>query len=157
TLRASLSGTPQRYQFDSHPFNIPGTVKGRLVGGNLALLAHLCGTKSFPSTKNAILFLEDVGEYTYNVDRMLYQLKRSGAFKKVAGVIIGGFTDSKDTDRPFGKTMDEIINEVISDMGVPVCFNFPVSHGLENVALKIGANYKLTISGQHSILKELQP
>ena len=74
------------------------------MGGNLSLLAHLCGTGSDIATRGRILFIEDIGEYTHNIDRMLYQLKRSGKLDKLAGLIVGGFTDMKDTERPFGKT-----------------------------------------------------
>lgn len=153
-LKNTLTGTTQRYQCEGHPYNRPGTASGTLLGGNLALLAHLCGTKSMPSTKNALLFLEDVGEYSYNIDRMLYQLKRNGIFKNVAGIIIGGFTDTKDTERPFGKSTDDIIDDIIGHLGIPVCFNFPVSHNKENVPLKCGVTYKLNVGSSKSTLKE---
>jgi len=127
---------------------------GPLVGGNLALLAHLCGTSSEIKTKNRILFLEDVGEYLYNIDRMLYQLKRNGKFDELSGLIIGGFTDNKDTERPFGKTVDVLIRDVFGEYNYPISFGFPVSHEKENYALKIGLEYNLSISTKKVILKE---
>jgi len=107
------------------------------------LLAHLVGTASDLKTTNKILFMEDIGEYIYSTDRMLYQLKRSGKLDRLAGLIIGRFTDVKDTVRPFGKNVEEAINDIIKDYDYPVCFNFPVSHGTENYALKVGVVYEL--------------
>ena len=85
---------------------------------------------------------------------MMYQLKRSGKLSKLAGLIIGGFTDMKDTDRPFGKPVYQLIHDIIKDYDYPVCFNFPVSHGKENYALKIGAGYKLKVSKSKITLEE---
>ncbi|HSN60112.1 MAG TPA: hypothetical protein VLR49_04205, partial [Ferruginibacter sp.] len=93
--------------------------------------------------------------YLYNADRMLYQLKRSGKMDQISGLILGGFTDMKDTDRPFGKTMDQILQDITADLNIPVCFNFPVSHGKENVALKIGVSYNLIVGTKKVSLKEL--
>lgn len=155
SLKDAIEGKPAHYECPQHAFNKTGEAKGQLVGGNLSLLAHLIGTKSDIKTKNKILFLEDVGEYLYNVDRLLLQLKRSGKFDKLAGLIIGGFTDSRDTERPFGKAIYDIIYEQVSDANFPICFGFPVSHEKENYALKIGAKYKLTITGEISVLQEI--
>lgn len=154
SLRDALEGKKAYYNYPPHPLNVYGKANGTLIGGNLALLAHVIGTDSDFDTKNTILFIEDIGEYIYNVDRMLYQLKRSGKFRKVRGLILGGFTDMKDTDRPFGKTMDEILKSFTSILSYPVCFNFPVSHSRENVALKIGLPYELIVSTESTILKE---
>ena len=118
------------------------------------MLAHLIGTPSDINTKNKILFLEDVGEYLYNIDRLFVQLKRSGNFDQLRGLVIGGFTDSKDTERPFGLSAYEIIHEQIKEYDFPVCFNFPVSHGKENYALKIGVKYSLEVKKERVILKE---
>jgi muramoyltetrapeptide carboxypeptidase len=130
-----------------------GEAKGELVGGNLSLLCHLIGTDSDIKTKDRILFLEDVGEYLYNVDRMMLQLKRSGKLNKLEGLIIGGFTDSKDTERPFGKSVYDIIYEQVNEFDYPVCFGFPVSHGKENFALKIGERYTLHVGESVSLIE----
>jgi muramoyltetrapeptide carboxypeptidase len=145
SVKDALEGKPAAYECAPHPFNREGKATGRLVGGNLTLLAHLAGTASDIDTDERILFLEDVGEYLYNIDRMLLQLKRSGKLKKLAGLIIGGFTDSKDTERPYGKNAYEIIQEAVKDLECPVCFGFPVSHEKENYALKVGATYTLKV------------
>jgi muramoyltetrapeptide carboxypeptidase len=154
SLKDALEGKPSYYECEPHAFNKAGEAKGQLVGGNLSLLAHLIGTKSDIKTKNKILFLEDVGEYLYNVDRLLIQLKRSGKFDKLAGLVIGGFTDSKDTERPFGKSVYDIIYEQVGDYDFPICFDFPVSHAKENYALKVGAKYHLQIQNDKVILWE---
>ncbi|HET9056111.1 MAG TPA: LD-carboxypeptidase [Chitinophagaceae bacterium] len=154
SLKNVLEGKKIKYECQPHEFNRKGEAIGELVGGNLALLAHCVGTSSEIKTKEKILFIEDIGEYLYNVDRMLYQLKRNGKLDKLAGLIIGGFTDMKDTERPFGKSVEEIIKEVTSEYKYPVCFNFPVSHGKENYALKIGVGYKLKVGKNKVILEE---
>jgi muramoyltetrapeptide carboxypeptidase len=154
SLKNALEGKIARYQCDVHDLNHQGEAVGELVGGNLSLLAHLVGTPSDIKTKGRILFLEDVGEYLYNVDRMLHQLKRAGKLTRLAGLIIGGFTENKDTERPFGKSVYEIIHDVVKEYNYPICFDFPVSHEKENYALKVGAGYKLIVGKNKVILEE---
>jgi muramoyltetrapeptide carboxypeptidase len=155
SLQKALAGKKAKYTCAPHAFNKTGTASGELVGGNLSLLAHLTGTPSDINTKNKILFIEDIGEQIYNIDRMLYQLKRSGKLNKLAGLVIGGFTDMKDTDRPFGKTVQEVIQQIIEEYNYPVCFNFPVSHQKENYALKVGVKYQLVVSNKQTKLFEI--
>lgn len=154
SLRHVLEGKKIKYEVETHEFNKKGEVIGETVGGNLALLAHLVGTASDLKTKGRILFIEDVGEYLYNIDRMLYQLKRSGKLDKLAGLIVGGFTDMKDTERPFGQTVYEIIHDAVAEYNYPVCFDFPVSHGERNYALKVGVGYKLKVGKNKVTLEE---
>ena len=154
SLKTTLEGKKQKYNCPVHAFNRKGEAIGELVGGNLSLLAHLNGTDSDIKTKGRILFIEDVGEYTYNVDRMLYQLKRSGKLSKLAGLIVGGFTDMKDTERPFGQTVEEVIRDVVKEYDYPVCFGFPVSHSDNNYALKVGVGYKLKVTKTKVLLEE---
>jgi muramoyltetrapeptide carboxypeptidase len=150
SLKKMLAGKKNKYTCATHIFNNQGTAVGELVGGNLSLLAHITGTPSDINTKNKILFIEDIGEYIYAVDRMFYQLKRSGKLDNLAGLVIGGFTDMKDTERPFGKSIEETIHDIVKDYAYPVCFNFPVSHGKENYALKTGGTYQLSV-GKKSV------
>jgi muramoyltetrapeptide carboxypeptidase len=154
SLKNALEGKKLKYSCEPHEFNKKGEAIGELIGGNLTLLAHLIGTDSDIKTRGRILFLEDVGEYLYNIDRMMYQLKRSGKLSKLAGLIIGGFIDNKDTERPFGQTAYEIIRQIVKEYDYPVCFGFPVSHGKENYALKIGVGYKLGVRKAKVILEE---
>lgn len=155
SIYKALTGRKAKYTCAAHAFNNTGKAIGELVGGNLALLTHLIGTPSDINTKNKILFIEDIGEYIYNCDRMFYQLKRSGKLDKLAGLIIGGFTDMKDTDRPFGKSIYETIQEITSGYSYPVAFGFPVSHETENFSLKSGVTYQLTITKKITRLTEL--
>lgn len=155
SIRTALEGKKIAYECAAGPFNQPGKAEGELIGGNLSLLSHLVGTPSDIRTKNKLLFLEDIGEYLYNIDRMLIHLKRAGKMDKLAGLIIGGFTENKDTERPFGRHVYEIIHEQVKDFPFPVCFGFPVSHGKENVALKIGVRYELTVKEVDVCLREL--
>ena len=154
SLKNALEGKKLKYSCPVHEFNRKGEAIGELVGGNLALLAHLVGTDSDIKTRGRILFIEDVGEYLYNIDRMMHQLKRSGKLSRLAGLIIGGFTESKDTETPFGQTAYEIIRDVIKEYDYPVCFDFPVSHTEKNYALKIGVGYKLKITKSKVSLEE---
>lgn len=155
SLHKAITGKKAKYSCDAHDFNKQGSVTAELVGGNLSLLAHIIGTPSDINTKNKILFIEDIGEQIYNTDRLLYQLKRSGKMESLAGLIAGGFTDMKDTDRPFGKTVHEVIQDIVSDYNYPVAFGFPVSHGKENYALKVGVNYTLKITKTKTQLSEV--
>ncbi|WP_276485071.1 S66 peptidase family protein [Paraflavitalea pollutisoli] len=154
SLKHAFEGKTARYHCEPHEYNQKGEAIGELVGGNLSLLAHIVGTPSDVKTKGRILFLEDVGEYKYNVDRMLYQLKRAGKLDKLAGLVIGGFTDNKDTERPFGKPIYDIIHEIVQEYDYPICFNFPVSHEAPNYALKVGVGYKLKVGKQRVSLEE---
>lgn len=154
SLKGALEGGLAEYESAPHELNRLGSVSGRLVGGNLTLLAHLIGTGSEMSFKNKILFIEDIGEYLYAVDRMLLQLRRHGVLKKLAGLVVGGFTELKDTERPFGCSVHQLIYDHVKDYSYPVCFDFPVSHSRENYALKIGATYKLTVQKSGVVLHE---
>lgn len=155
SLQNALTGKKATYRTAWNPYNNKGEATGILTGGNLALLSNIIGTSSDFDSSNRLLFLEDTGEYLYNIDRMLSHLKRSGKFKHAAGVIIGGFTDMKDTERPFGKSVHEIIHDFTASLDCPVCFNFPVSHTRENVALKPGVTYTLKVTGRNTQLLEL--
>lgn len=154
SIKDALEGVPANYECGGHQLNNNGEATGVLVGGNLCLLAHLIGTDSEPGTKDKILFIEDVGEYLYNIDRMMLQLKRSGKLKKLAGLMVGGFTENKDTERSYGKNAYEIIYDHVKDYDFPICFDFPVSHNRENYALKVGGTYHLSVSDKEVVLKE---
>ena len=155
SLNKVITGKKSNYKCAPHLFNKAGIASGELIGGNLSLLTHLIGTPSDIDTKNKILFIEDIGELIYNTDRMFYQLKRSGKLKDIAALIIGRFTDVKDTERPFGKNIDEVIFDIIKDATYPVCFHFPVSHEKENYALKIGVHHTLKVGKKQVQLTEL--
>jgi muramoyltetrapeptide carboxypeptidase len=155
SLYKTISGKKINYSCESYHLNRAGKVTGELIGGNLALLSNVIGTKSDFKTKNKILFIEDVGELLYSADRMLQQLKRSGKINQLAGLIVGGFTEMKDTERPFGKTIQEIIFDIVKEFDYPVCFGFPISHGNINLSVKIGCAYQLNITKSKTNLKEI--
>jgi len=146
TLRKSLFGESVEYTIDTHELNRIGDATGILVGGNLSLLISILGSVSDYSYDGKVLFLEDVGEYLYSIDRMMRALKRAGKLKNLAGLIIGGFTECKDNDIPFGQTAEEIIAEVVSEYDYPVCFGFPAGHIDDNRALVFGCGVSLSIT-----------
>ena len=139
----TLIGRSTSYLLPDHEMNRKGNVSGPIVGGNLALLSDLIGTKSDIDTKDKILFIEDIGEYLYNIDRMLWQLKRAGKLTHLKALLVGGFTDTLDNDTPFGMTPYQIVWEKVQEYTYPVYFNVPIGHQSRNVALKIGATYQI--------------
>ncbi len=146
SIKKALLGEEMRYTSPASPFNRSGKATGELVGGNLSLIATLAGSKSNISTKNKILFLEDTHEQLYNIDRMFYNLDRSGKLEKLAGLIIGGFSlKPDDPDEEFGKTVVEIVLEKVKAFDYPICFDFPVGHQKNNFALKCGVRYLLEV------------
>jgi muramoyltetrapeptide carboxypeptidase len=146
SLAEMLLNRPQNYTIASHNLNRNGTTTGQLVGGNLSILYSLAGSSDFPDMKGRILFLEDLDEYLYHIDRMILSLKRMGVFGQLSGLIVGGMTDMKDNTIPFGKTAEEIIAEHVSEYDFPVCFGFPVGHIPDNRALILGRLYKLQVN-----------
>jgi muramoyltetrapeptide carboxypeptidase len=145
-----LTGKPISYVIPSHAMNRIGEAKGKLVGGNLCLMSDLIGTPSDLDTANKILFIEDIAEYKYNLDRKMWQLLRAGKLDNLAGLLVGGFTDTLDNEVPFGMTEYEIVWEKVKDFDYPVCFNFPVGHQARNVALTCGVEYTLSVK-EHKV------
>ena len=129
-----------------HSFNKQGSATANLIGGNLCMIAHLIGSKNTMDTKGKILFIEDVGEAHYNIDRLIIQCKNAGILDDLAGLVIGGFTELKDNATDFGATANEIIHARISSFNYPVCFDFPISHALDNFAVKEGGIYALEVT-----------
>jgi muramoyltetrapeptide carboxypeptidase len=154
SLKDTLEGKPVQYNCLPHKLNKIGMSKAPIVGGNLSLLAHSIGSNAELECDGKLLFIEDVGEQLYNVERMLLQLKRAGKLKKLKGFIVGGFTQEKDTERPFGKKVKAVIKDILQDYDYPVCFDFPVGHQKENYALKIGGDFQLKITNTKVLLSE---
>ena len=134
------------YIIEGHEYNIIGEASGKLVGGNLTLLQSLLQSKSSIDTTNKIIFIEDVGEYLYHIDRMLHSLKRADYFSKCSGLIVGDFTDIKKNETKFGKNLYEIINEIVEDYNFPVMYGFPAGHGQQNLPLIFGRNVQISVS-----------
>lgn len=146
SLRKALFGEILEYNFVSDPMNVGGTVSGILTGGNLSILYSLIGSPSDIQTEGKILFIEDLDEYLYHIDRMMMNLKRSGKLSGLKGLIIGGLNKMNDNTVPFGKQADQIIAEYALDAGIPVCFNFPAGHMADNRALIMGREVQLNIT-----------
>lgn len=154
TLRKGLFGEKLEYQSPQQGELLRiGNAEGIVVGGNISIIYSMLGSESDINTEGKILFLEDLDEYLYHVDRMIISLKRSGKFRKIRGLIVGGLTDMNDNDVPFGKTSEEIVMEHVSEYAYPVCFNFPAGHLRDNRALKLGMNARLSVSSTEAVLK----
>ena len=139
------------YEIPAHRLNRNGNTLGELVGGNLSLLYAMQGSISDISTESKILFIEDVDEYLYHIDRMMISLKRSEKLSKLAGLVVGGMSDMKNNQTPFGKTAEEIILDAVKEFDYPVCFGFPAGHQIKNLALILGRKARLSV-GQNTIL-----
>ncbi len=144
-LQETLFGKQFVYEISSDPKNRAGNASGELVGGNLSILHTLTGTSSDIDTQGKILFIEDLDEYLYHIDRMMVHLKRSGKLANLAGLVVGGMTKMNDNSVPFGKTAEEIIFEAVVEYDYPVCFGFPAGHQPLNLPLVLGATAQLTI------------
>ena len=155
SLIAALFGTHHDIRIDSHFLNKTGTATGELVGGNLSLLYALSGTPYDIDTTDKILFIEDLDEYLYHVDRMMMQLKLSGKLKNLKALVVGGMTDMKDNAIPFGKIEEEIILDAVKEYHYPVCFDFPAGHIDRNLALYFGKNIELNVESRTTTLKFL--
>ena len=151
SLRAALFGEKMDYHFEAQSLNQKGNAEGILCGGNLAILCSLIGTPSDIQTDGKILFIEEVGEYLYRVDRMMRQLKRAGKLRNLAGLVIGGLTEMKENDNPFGKTAHEIIKECVDEYDYPVCFDFPAGHQDDNKAMIFGRKIHLEVNEMVSL------
>jgi muramoyltetrapeptide carboxypeptidase len=152
SLRKALFGEPLHYTISGNPYNRIGEATAELIGGNLTLLVMMSNSISEMDFTNKILFIEDVGEYFYSIDRMLWNLKRSGKLACLKGLIIGGFTELKDNDVPFGSSLEEIIAEHVNEYNYPVCFDFPAGHLADNHALILGNVVTLKVEPENTLL-----
>ncbi|OKS89146.1 S66 peptidase family protein [Mucilaginibacter polytrichastri] len=153
SLKKALFGEEINYRFTTTSNNVTGHATGELTGGNLMMLISVLGSVSDVNWDGKILFIEDVGEYLYSIDRMLHTLKRAGKLKNLAGLIIGGFSDIKDNDIPFGFTISEIVLNAVKDYHYPVCFDFPGGHVPNNNALILGRTIDLLVQPQQADIK----
>lgn len=126
-------------------------LKAPIVGGNLSILYSLLGSNSFPNTNGCFLFIEDIDEYVYHIERMMYSLRRAGHLEKIKGLIIGGMSEMRDHEIPFGKTAQEIITAITASCDYPVIFNFPAGHVSDNRSLKLGADIEISIQKEQII------
>ncbi|WP_406824609.1 LD-carboxypeptidase [Pedobacter sp. KACC 23697] len=145
SLQKALFGEKQAYSYQSLFKNRAGEASGVLIGGNLTLLTMVQGSVSEMDFTNKILFLEDVGEQEYGIDRMLRMLKRAGKLKHLKGLIIGAFNEIEEEKISFGQTADEVIWDIVKGYDFPVCFNFPTGHIDNNLCMVLGAEVNLKV------------
>ena len=151
-LMTMLLGGNVAYEVPAHEFNKVGEAEGELIGGNLSVLYGLRGTPFDLDYKGKILFIEDLGERLYHIDRMMQNLRLGGVFAQISGLVVGQFTDI-DEDDSFSGGVYGVIRDAVKDYDIPVCFNFPAGHVDNNQPLKMGANYKLEVLKDKAILK----
>ena len=146
SLKNSLLGKSNRIECKGHPFNRLGLVDAEIVGGNLSILYSLLGSNSDVDTEGKILFIEDLDEYLYHIDRMMMSLKRNGKLAKLKGLIVGGMNEMNDNQILFGKSAEEIILEHTKEYNYPICFGFPAGHINDNRCIGLGVNSVLKIT-----------
>lgn len=153
SLKETLFGSLPIYNLENHELNRIGEAEGELVGGNLSIIYSLTGTASQLDTKGKILFIEDLDEYLYHIDRMLMNLKRAGMLSGLKGLIVGSMSDMKDNTVPYGKTAQEIIFDAVKEYTYPICFDFPAGHIKDNRALMMGSEVDLLVGKDWSTLE----
>ena len=146
SLLHALTGKPLRYEFPAHTLNRMGEAEGEIVGGNLSVLYGMMGSNTFPETDEKILFIEEVDEYIYHIDRMMRALKRAGKLDRLKGLIVGGLTQIHDNPDPFGQSAEEVIADAIKDYGYPLCFGFPAGHFDDNRVVVFGQKVKILVT-----------
>jgi muramoyltetrapeptide carboxypeptidase len=153
TLRQALFGETISYVIPSKSYDVNGTASGELVGGNISILYSLLGSKSAIDTKDKILFIEDLDEYLYHIDRMMYNLKRNGYLDNVKGIIVGSMTDMHDNEIPFGQNEVQIITEIAKENRIPIAFQFPAGHQSDNRTLIFGQQVVFEVNEKEIKLK----
>jgi muramoyltetrapeptide carboxypeptidase len=155
SLRNALFGEKQTYEYRSTFKNKIGEASGILIGGNLTLLAMVQGSVSEMDFKDKILFLEDIGEHEFSIDRMLRMLKRAGKLTHLKGLIVGAFNEIEEEKISFGQTADEVIWDIVKEYDYPVCFNFPTGHIENNLSMVLGAEVTLKVETNNVQFKYL--
>lgn len=154
TFIKALKGIPLHYEIATHPLNRPHDVSAPIVGGNLSILYSLLGSPSDLNTDGKILFIEDVDEYLYHIDRMMTNMERNGKIEHLAGMLVGHFSDMHDNTIPYGQTAEEVIAEHCRKYDFPIFFNFPAGHENDNYAIKLGCSLKCTIEGDKVSIRQ---
>jgi muramoyltetrapeptide carboxypeptidase len=150
SLRKALFGVPIAYKIKSAPQNKSGVVTGELVGGNLSVLYSIIGSQSEVNLDGKVLYIEDLDEYLYHLDRMLMNLKRNRYFEKIKALIVGGMTNMKDNEIPWGKCAEEIIEDITKDYQFPILYHFPAGHIKDNRTLIMGRKVRVTVNSQEA-------
>ncbi len=146
TFKNALFGIKNSYTIPSKSYDKKGVAKGELVGGNLSIIYSLLGSKSSIDTKDKILFIEDLDEYLYHVDRMLQNMKRNDYFKNVKGIIVGSMRDMHDNEIPFGQNEVQLISEISKELNIPIAFEFCAGHQKDNRTLMLGSQVTFEVN-----------
>jgi muramoyltetrapeptide carboxypeptidase len=150
TFKDAIFGKPLAYTLEGSSYNKTGTTKGELIGGNLTLLHTMLGSKTSIDTSGKILFIEEVGEYEYHIDRMLQSLKRAGYFDNCKGLIVGDISEVRANPTPWGSSIEQLILDALSEYNFPIAFNMPAGHKKDNRALIFGRTVELTVDKDKS-------
>lgn len=153
SMRTALFGEKLQYEFDPHSLNKTGTAHGVIIGGNLSVIYALLGTPMALDPIEKILFIEDVDEYLYHIDRMMQSLRLSGYLGKLKGMIVGRMSKMNDNEIPYGLDAQQIIHEIMREYNIPLCFDFPAGHEEPNLALIMGREVELQVLDQQCTLK----
>ncbi len=148
SLFDALTGQALQYEFPTHSQNRMGQMEGEFVGGNLSVLYGMMGSPTFPDLEDKILFIEEVDEYIYHIDRMMRALKRAGKLEQLKGLVVGGLTQIHDNTHPFGQSVEEVIAEVVSEYDYPLCFGFPAGHFDDNRAMFFSLTSRLIVTNE---------
>ena len=151
SLFDALTGKALHYEIAPQPENRNGEMEGEIVGGNLSVLYGMIGSDTFPELDGKILFIEEVDEYIYHIDRMMHALKRAGKLARLKGLIVGGLTQIHDNSHPFGMTAEEVIAEAVAEYDYPVCFCFPAGHFDDNRAVFFGLESRLLVTDERVV------
>lgn len=154
SLKNLLFKGPFAYEIQPHELNHVGVAEGTIIGGNLSLVAESLGTSTEIETAGKILFLEEIDEYLYKIDRMFMQLKRAGKLSDLSGLIIGDFSHMKDTQIPFGKSVLDLIADHFDHFNIPIAYNFPTGHEALNLAIPCGREVVLEVSKEKVVLRD---
>lgn len=150
TFKAALFGNPENYTLEGSEYNKVGKIKGELVGGNLTLLHTMLGSNTSIDTSDKILFIEEIGEYKYHIDRMLQSLKRAGYFENLKGLIVGDMSRMRKNTTLWGSSVEQLILDALSEYNFPIAFNMPAGHEKDNRALILGSEIELNVAKEKS-------
>ena len=150
TMKESLFGNLPEYNLEGSKYNRPGDSSGVLVGGNLTILQTMLGSNTSIDTKGKILFIEEIGEYKYHIDRMIQSLKRAGYFDECVGLIVGDMSKIRSNTTKWGSSVEQLILDALAEYDFPIAFNMPAGHEKDNRALVLGAKIKLEVEKNSS-------
>ncbi len=149
SLVNAIKGNTNRYEIEINELNIEGEVTAPVTGGNLAIIYSMLGTNSEADYEGKILFIEEVGEAVYAIDRMFHALKKAGKLDQISGLIVGSLTNMKDSEVPYGCSVEEVIRKHILPLNIPLCFNFPAGHISDNRAIIMGQKATLSVGANN--------